>query len=186
MGDTPFFKGQKMKLKDLLSDPQAVDKFDVLGDELAAALASIRGGNECESIAEILPESIAKAEEDYAALVLAVGNMNEFFKSPDSSESPKIKIAPQLSDPIDETGMIPSVPCVTEFYRSGQSAAVTAIFKFESRETYLDWSFDEMWKFCEIAADRNIEKFIFTAPEMTNEGYERVLNNLGEIEYAAF
>lgn len=94
---------------------------------------------------------------------------------------------PQLSDPIDKTGMIPSVPCVTEFYRAGINASVIAIFKFESREVYLDWPMDEMWALCEIAADRNVEKFIFTSPDWPiNEGYERVLTRRGGIGYAAF
>jgi hypothetical protein len=93
---------------------------------------------------------------------------------------------PQLADPIDKTDLKPSVPCVTEFYRAGKNAAITAVYKFDSESSYLLWGHDDRRRMCQVAADRNIAMMIFTAPGMTNEGYERFWNTHREIEYAAF
>jgi hypothetical protein len=93
---------------------------------------------------------------------------------------------PQLTDPIDKTGLTLSVPCVAEFYRAGKNAAITALFKFDRESDYLLWSHDDRQRLCKVAADRNIAMMIFTAPNMPNEGYERFWNTHSEIEYAAF
>lgn len=93
---------------------------------------------------------------------------------------------PQLTDPIDETGLKPSTHCVAEFYRAGKNAAITALYKFQSQDDYLDWDSDDRDSLIEVATDRNIAMMIFTAPDMVAEGYERFWNRSGEIEYAAF
>ena len=93
---------------------------------------------------------------------------------------------PKMTDPIDTTGLKPAAQCSTEFRRSGKHASVVMTITFETVAAAKEWHLDDIDRVLTVAADRNINIVLVTAPNLPIAGFQREWNHQGEICYAAF